>query len=63
MDLPGYDSWKLASPPEDEELNMWLESLTFDEVMEICGDEVVRELWEDGDDLVVDRLIKHYSQR
>ena len=63
MELPNYDSWKLASPPEDEALNRWLESLTFDEVMEICGDDVVRELWEDGDDLVVDRLIKHYSQR
>jgi uncharacterized Fe-S center protein len=61
MDLPGYDSWKLAAPAEDVYYVKWLEGLSLDEVMEICGEAVIKILWEDGNELILNRLANYYT--
>lgn len=59
-EVRGYDRWKLASPPEDEGLEKYLEEVTFEEVFEVCGEKIMRGLYDYWDDRISEAMTKHY---
>ena len=59
-EVQGYDRWKLASPPEDEGLEKYLEEMSFEEVFEVCGEKIMRDLYRDWDWRISEAMTKYY---
>ena len=49
-DLKGYDAW-LSSPPEDDGLERYLQSMTMEDVLDVCGE------------YVIERMTEHYYDK
>ena len=53
-EFSGYDGWKLSAPPTDKGLDEYLQSMTVEEILEVCGDFVIERMKEHYHDMKAD---------